>query len=208
MQDEVGKLESDLAAEIQKIETALKRKEETPKIRKLKREIEAKQKKLSNTQTAQTELAEMDFTKSKPFFLWKLQFSEIFREKGGFDIVIANPPYVRQEEIKHFKPALKRSFQTYSGTADLLVYFYEEGWRLLKEKGVLTFITSNKYFRSAYGKKLRGFLSEHSSINQIIDFGDASVFDATAYASIISLNRSLPNGNNTQVWTLKQDESF
>ena len=107
----------------------------------------------------------------------------------GFDVVIANPPYVRQEEIKEFKPAFAEVYSCYKGTADLLVYFYERGCCLLKEGGVLTYITSNKYFRAGYGEKLRGYLASTMRIHQLIDFGDAPVFDATAYPSIIVMSK-------------------
>ncbi|NLE00121.1 MAG: N-6 DNA methylase, partial [Fibrobacter sp.] len=121
----------------------------------------------------------------RPFFLWHLFFQDVF-EKGGFDIVIANPPYVRQESIKELKPLLENEgFDCFTGTADLFVYFYEKAVKLLKKKGILTFITSNKYYRSGYGKKLRKYLAENLRIKQMIDFGDAPVFEAIAYASII-----------------------
>ncbi len=204
----IAKDEILLAEEIAHVKAALKGEIETTKIRKFNKSLEANRNELKNINETRAELNQMDFAKAKPFFLWKLNFSKLFRDKEGFDIVIANPPYVRHEEIKHLKPALERSFSTFTGTADLFVYFYEQGFRLLRENGVLTFITSNKYFRAGYGEKLRGLLSQKAKIEQIIDFGDASVFDATAYASIILLNQTLPNGNETKVWTLTQDESF
>jgi type I restriction-modification system DNA methylase subunit len=129
-------------------------------------------------------LHELEEKPERPFFLWQLYFQDVF-EKGGFDIVIANPPYVRQETIKELKPALEADYSCYTGTADLFVYFYEKSVKLLKDNGVLTFITSNKYYRSGYGEKLREFLAKKLRIVQMIDFGDAPVFDAIAYASII-----------------------
>ncbi|WP_210407334.1 Eco57I restriction-modification methylase domain-containing protein, partial [Hydrocoleum sp. CS-953] len=103
----------------------------------------------------------------------------------SFDICIGNPPYVRQEKIKELKPILKQQYDCYTGVADLYVYFFEQAVRLLKEKGVLTYITSNKYFRSGYGQKLRDFLVKKTQLKQLIDFGDAPVFKAIAYPSII-----------------------
>src|SRR5439155_17977088 len=138
----------------------------------------------------------------KDYFLWKLHFFEVFQAKGGFDIVIANPPYVRQEEIKELKPALQRSYQAYVGTADLYVYFYECALRLLKAQGTMAFITSNKYFRAAYGEKLRRMLAEETGIKQIIDFGDAPVFEATAYACVVILQRQATNGKGVRVRSL------
>ena len=121
----------------------------------------------------------------RPFFLWHLWFREIFAA-GGFDIVIANPPYVRQEAIKDQKPALKAEpYECFNGVADLLVYFYERAVKLLCPGGVLSFITSNKYYRAGYGEGLRAFLTRELTLHRLIDFGDAPVFDAIAYASIL-----------------------
>ncbi|MFM6267344.1 MAG: Eco57I restriction-modification methylase domain-containing protein, partial [Dolichospermum sp.] len=103
----------------------------------------------------------------------------------AFDICIGNPPYVRQEKIKELKPILKQQYSCFTGVADLYVYFFEQAIKLLKEKGILTYITSNKYFRSGYGEKLREFLVKKTQLRQLIDFGDAPVFTAIAYPSII-----------------------
>lgn len=106
--------------------------------------------------------------------------------RQGFDIVIGNPPYVRQEAIKDDKPALKPHYpHSYSGTADLYVYFYERSFQLLKPGGCLSFITSNKWFRARYGQDLRQYMATHTVLRQIIDFGDEAVFDALAYPTIV-----------------------
>ena len=114
----------------------------------------------------------------------------------GFDVVIGNPPYVRQEKIRHLKPALKNQYDCYTGTADLYVYFYERGFQMLRNNGVLTYISSNKYFRSAYGKKLRDFLARQATLSQLIDFGDAPVFTSIAYPSIITASKAHAQGNH------------
>ncbi|GAB4162838.1 MAG: hypothetical protein Fur005_21780 [Roseiflexaceae bacterium] len=116
----------------------------------------------------------------------------MFGRTDGFGIVIANPPYVRQELIKELKPKLA-GYATYSGTADLYVYFYERAVELLAPGGVLTFISSNKFFRAGYGQKLRRYLADTTTIHQIIDFGDAPIFTAIAYPSIIIAQKSSPN---------------
>ena len=113
----------------------------------------------------------------------------MFGIANGFDVVVGNPPYVRQEKIKELKPTLKDQYDCYTGTADLYVYFYECGFRMLRNNGVLTYISSNKYFRSAYGKKLRDFLARQSTLSQLIDFGDAPVFTSIAYPSIITTSK-------------------
>ncbi|WP_319524059.1 Eco57I restriction-modification methylase domain-containing protein [uncultured Desulfosarcina sp.] len=116
----------------------------------------------------------------------------MFGEKDGFDIVIGNPPYVRQEKIKQLKPKLKAQYPRFTSTADLYVYFFDQSLELLKLGGVLCFITSNKYFRAAYGKKLRGHLSRFTRIRQVIDFGDAPVFTSIAYPCIIITEKDFP----------------
>jgi adenine-specific DNA-methyltransferase len=145
----------------------------------------------------------------KPFFLWRLQFGEVFQQHGGFDVVIANPPYVRQEEIKEFKEALKRVFECYTGTADLFVYFYERAVKLLRSGGALAFITSNKYYRAGYGEKLRDFLARELTLQQLIDFGDAPVFEAIAYASILTGTRNVPTKDAAALgYTWEKDVAF
>lgn len=108
-----------------------------------------------------------------------------------FDIVIGNPPYVRQEEIKKLKPLLKDEYkyECYTGTADLYVYFYERSVKLLKPQGVLSFITSNKWYRTKYGENLRLFMATHTRLKNIIDFGDEAVFTAIAYPTIVIATR-------------------
>jgi hypothetical protein len=139
-------------------------------------------------------------------FDFKMYFSEIFHANEGFDIVIANPPYIRQEQIKESKPALKERFDCFEGTADIFVYFYERGLQILRDKGILTYITSNKYFRAGYGQKLRLYLGGRCTIHQIIDFGDAPVFEAIAYPSIIVLRKQPANGNSIKVLTWNPDD--
>jgi len=118
-------------------------------------------------------------------FDFKIFFSEVFRARGGFDVVIANPPYVRHETISEMAPILRQRFAVAASRADLLIFFYEEGVNLLRPGGVITLITSNKFHRAAYGAKLRPFLTEKLRIKVLIDFGDAPVFEAIAYASIL-----------------------
>jgi Eco57I restriction-modification methylase/TaqI-like C-terminal specificity domain len=115
-----------------------------------------------------------------------LLFQDVF-ENGGFDIVIANPPYVRHELIKEQKPLLEaEGYDTYTGTSDLFVYFYECAIELLKPNGVLTFITSNKFYRAGYGEPLRVHLGKKLTLHTLIDFRDAPVFNGViAYASIL-----------------------
>jgi|GEM_PF-54932 len=145
-----------------------------------------------------TRLNALQHQAERPFFLWHLLFQDVF-ENGGFDIVIANPPYVRQELIKEQKPLIQaEGYTTFTGTADLLVYFYERAIQLLKPKGVLTFITSNKFYRAGYGEKLRRHLAENLTLHTLIDFRDAPVFNGViAYASILIGQKERAPANHT-----------
>lgn len=108
-----------------------------------------------------------------------------------FDIVIGNPPYVRHEDIKKLTPVLKNEYQYECGSsrADLYVFFYERSVKLLKPQGVLSFITSNKWYRAKYGEGLRQFMAAHTRLKSIIDFGDEAVFTAIAYPTIVIATR-------------------
>jgi len=110
-------------------------------------------------------------------FDFRVYFSEVMINREGFDIVIANPPYVRQEEIS-YKLALQKEFTIFNSVSDLYTYFYERGLRLLKNSGTLTFITSSKFLRARYGIFLRKYLKANTTIKSIINFGDQHVFDA------------------------------
>ncbi|HEY76316.1 MAG TPA: type II restriction endonuclease [Thermoflexia bacterium] len=128
-----------------------------------------------------------------PFFLYRLHFYEVFRDKGGFDIVLANPPYVRMEHIKEQKAEFRRAYpQVYDGRADLYVYFYARGLDLLRPGGVLAYISSNKFMRARYGAGLRRFLTEETTLEEVIDFGDLPVFDATAYPCLVVTRKRKP----------------
>jgi type I restriction-modification system DNA methylase subunit len=125
-------------------------------------------------------------TNNDEHFDYEIYFSEIFHKKRGFDVVIANPPYVRHEAIKEFKPELKKTFGAfYCGTADLYTYFYKRGLEILKPGGHLCFIAPNKFMRAGYGNNTRVLLTSEATPKIVIDFGDLPIFDATTYPSIL-----------------------
>jgi hypothetical protein len=133
-----------------------------------------------------------DQNAAAPFFDQEWMFGLSSR----FDLVIGNPPYVRQEAIKDQKPALQTYYSgtksapgAYAGTADLFVYFIQRGIELLNPGGAFAYITSNKWYRAKYGTNLRGWLNRQTELKRIVDFGDAEVFDAIAYPTIIIATR-------------------
>lgn len=140
----------------------------------------------------------------KPSFIWQVDFGEIFFSRNGFDVVIANPPYIRQEQIRGLKPNLEKLLpQVYSGTADLYVYFYAQALDLLRKGGVMTFISPNKFMRTKYGEKLRAYLRNQTIIRTLIDFGDLPIFDATTYPLIVIIKKP-----NAQVGKPNNDIRF
>ncbi|EJD2551168.1 Eco57I restriction-modification methylase domain-containing protein [Campylobacter jejuni] len=126
-------------------------------------------------------------------FEWRFEFPEILDDDGnfkGFDLIIGNPPYIRQEELKELKPHLAKNYEVYKGTSDIYTYFYELGFNVLKENGILSFITSNKYTRAGYGEALREFLLKNTCILKYIDLNGIKVFDsATVDTSILSFEK-------------------
>jgi len=129
-------------------------------------------------------------------FDMQIYFSEVFHSNKGFDVVIGNPPYVRQERITEYKQDFRILFpDVYAGTADLYVYFFAQGLRILREDGVLTFISPNKFLRAGYGENLRKYLSEQTSLEILIDFGDLQVFDATTYPFISVIRKHKPDSD-------------
>jgi hypothetical protein len=111
------------------------------------------------------------------FFCWNIIFNKIFKRYGGFDIILANPPYIRQEEIVKYKYRLENKYSIYNSTSDLYTYFFELAKNLLNKNGTGIFITSNKWMRAKYGKKLRILFKEKLSITEIMNFGDNHVFE-------------------------------
>jgi hypothetical protein len=127
-------------------------------------------------------------------FDWEAEYPEVF-SRGGFDVVIGNPPYVRQESLGEFKGYFQKHFQVYQGTADLYAYFMERGVSLLKDEGIFSYIVANKWMRANYGLPLRRWLKEQC-IEAIIDFGDLPVFlGATTYPCIIRIVRRPPQAS-------------
>jgi very-short-patch-repair endonuclease len=131
-------------------------------------------------------------------FEWRFEFPEVLNQEGdfvGFDVVIGNPPYIRQEEFSDLKPYLQSRFQTFAGTADLYVYFVELSMNLVKDSGNFVFIIPNKWMRAGYGKALRKYVKGFL-IHELLDFGDLQVFEeATTYPLIIALSKNLSSKN-------------
>ncbi len=128
---------------------------------------------------------------------WRFEFPEVLDDEGdflGFDCIIGNPPYIRQEQIKDIKPLLEKQYQDfYNSTADIYTYFFALAFNLLKEKGFNAFITSNKYARAKYGAKLRELLLKKTTIVSYMELNALKVFEsATVDTSIMSFIKQTP----------------
>ncbi|MCQ2864381.1 class I SAM-dependent DNA methyltransferase [Helicobacter pylori] len=130
-------------------------------------------------------------------FEWRFEFPEVLDDEGdflGFDCIIGNPPYIRQEHIKDLKPLLQKQYQDfYNSTADIYTYFFALAYHLLKEKGFNAFITSNKYARAKYGTKLRELLLKKTTLVSYMELNALKVFEnATVDTSIIHFIKQPP----------------
>jgi len=137
-------------------------------------------------------------------FNWQTEFPKIF-DKGGFDVIIGNPPYVSLEKIKETSEALeKQKYFTFNKRGDLYCVFVEKGFDILKNNGIISYIMPNKWLQAGYGKNLREFFLRYNLI-QLIDFGDMQIFEgATTYPSIFISKKSAPK-KLIKISTLNKD---
>ncbi|HFD87355.1 MAG TPA: class I SAM-dependent DNA methyltransferase, partial [Gammaproteobacteria bacterium] len=183
------------------------------KIEKLKEQFfhETNQKKKASLKAQIDNEIQQRFKDSEKVFGWqvdfdfRLFFSEVWHEKGGFDVVIGNPPYVQIQNFRN-NPIQKnwerQKYESFSKRGDIYCLFYEKGHRLLRNRGVLSFITSNKWMRAGYGEKLRRFFLNHVAIDELIDFGDSPIFsEATTYTNIM-LFENAKKDVEPRVWDL------
>lgn len=141
------------------------------------------------------ELAKHRRDNRKSYFLWKLHFVEVFQAKGGFDVVIGNPPYIRIQEIQANAPAMATYFkQKYAaagkGNYDIYVIFIERGLNLLNQTGFLSYIQPHKFFNAQYGAPLRKLIADGQHLSHVVHFGDQQIFAAaTTYTCLLFLSR-------------------
>ncbi len=152
------------------------------------------------------------------FFHWELEFPEVFFDRhgesrgdqSGFDAVIGNPPYVRQERLKVFKPYYEAKYSNvYTSTADLFVLFFACGIDLLQCGGRLSFISSNSWLRASYAERLRAYLRTNVTIETLVNLGDNRVFlSAPDTYPVISVLRKAdpPADHSANVAIFARDE--
>ncbi len=141
-------------------------------------------------------------------FNWQKEFPQVF-QKGGFDVVIGNPPYVRQELFKDIKPFLELNYKCYNSVADLYTYFIEKGIKILKKDGYFSFILPNKFLKATYGKEIRNTIKNNISVKTIFDFDDYPVFaDATTYPLIFVFTKQKHDSTFTYSEINKKTREF
>jgi hypothetical protein len=138
------------------------------------------------------------------FFHWELEFPEVFFDRfgrplegrigaprSGFDVVIGNPPYVRQEQLTPFKPYLQSRYAAFHGVADLYLYFFEQGLKLTRAEGRMAYISSGTFARANFATEFRKMLPTLAQLETLIDFGENQPFDGAEMVrpSIVLLRR-------------------
>lgn len=142
---------------------------------------------LGGTPSTLAHIEQLDSSANSEFFLWHTWFKNVF-EKGGFDVVIGNPPYLRIQGIRESNPKfadyLSKHYESATGSFDLYVTFAERGLGLINQKGVVNYIMPTKWTNSAFGKGLRRLVSKTKSASKIINFGAYQVFNASTYTGL------------------------
>lgn len=199
--------ENRLLIEIAGLEETLKRhKEFLRKSDKTEKEIEKRKKQLEQKGEARKKLLAFEHTEERPYFLWHLFFMDVF-EKGGFDVVIGNPPYRQIQTMDDFEKEMLQSvnFVTFSATGDIYCLFYEKGFELVKREGVLTYITSNSWMKTKYGKSLRKFFNEQTYPLKLLNFEDTQIFPAATVEVNILAAKKMKRNNPLSAVTIGSD---
>jgi type I restriction-modification system DNA methylase subunit len=129
-------------------------------------------------------------------FSWEKEFPEVF-VRGGFDVIIGNPPYVRVQSLKehYFEQTIyyEKEFLSATSKYDLYVLFMEKSYKLINQKGIISFILPHKFIVADFGSGIRTFLTKHHAVESLIHFGSKIVFgDAATYTCIINLKKQNP----------------
>ena len=145
-----------------------------------------------------------DQNASSPFF----DMEWMFGVEDGFDIVIGNPPYIQLQKDggKLAKMYENQGYQTFARTGDIYSLFYEKGYQILKPKGILAYITSNKWMRAGYGEATRSFFAEKTNPLQLIDFAGIKVFESATVDTNILIFAKENNTFSTRACVVKDKE--
>ena len=130
-------------------------------------------------------------------FNWEKEFPQIFA-KGGFDVIIGNPPYISHDRIDN-KNFLKDNFISYSAFGDLYIFFYELAHKILNSNGISSLITSNSFLKAEYGKPLRHYFKEYSNIEQVINIENTQIFSDAIVNTVILTFKKTKTGDSALV---------
>jgi methylase of polypeptide subunit release factors len=141
-------------------------------------------------------------------FHYILEFSRVFNtaQEIGFDIIIGNPPYIRQEQLNYliegfdYKNLLSKIFEHYTSTFDLSMYFILRSLKLLKCGGFHSFIITNKWLRAKYGSIIRKLIKKQTNIRKIIDLSDLDIFKGITIDTMIYIIQKIPLGIDNEFY--------
>ena len=158
------------------------------------------------------DFSNINLSANSHFFLWHTYFGNVFNQvnktDNGFDIVIGNPPYIQLQKDggKLAKMYENQGYQTFARTGDIYSLFYEKGYQILKPKGILVYITSNKWMRAGYGEATRSFFAGKTNPLQLIDFAGIKVFESAAVDANILIFAKENNTFSTRACIVKDKE--
>lgn len=162
-------------------------------------------KQLEELDAVEDKLVTLQKSDDKPYFLWHLWFKDVF-DKGGFDIIIGNPPYIQLQRIIEESYILQEaSFETFTKTGDIYCLFYEKGNALLKRNGCLCYITSNSWMKAKYGETLRNYFAQNTTPLKIINFEDSKIFQTAVVETNIILFKKGTTSESTEAVVVKSD---
>ena len=141
-------------------------------------------------------------------FEWRFEFPEVLDDEGnfiGFDVIIGNPPYIQLQKMGSDSDALEKAgYKTYTKSGDIYSLFYEQGFNVLRDNGLLMYITSNKWMRANYGESLRKFFVEKTNPLLLIDFSGNQIFDTATVDTNILMFAKQKNEFKTLACMIKE----
>lgn len=145
------------------------------------------------------ELSKIKTKRIKPYFIWKLFYGKVFIEKGGFDIILGNPPYIDSEEmtkkLAEEREICKKLYSCTKGNWDIFIPFIELGYNLLKENGIISYIVPNKLIGAKYSKDIKEYMMNYR-ISLLRDYSEVEVFKSADVYPIIFIGQKSKKSKN------------
>ena len=134
---------------------------------------------------------------------WRVEFAEVFAQRQGFDIAVANPPYVNMVTMDRtasdYRETLRAHFTTARGGFDVFVPFVERGLQILSRTGLYAYITPNKLLAAEYAKTLRDYVLSNANLLSVTDLSQVSIFEAAVYPVVTVVSKNSRSQENTTV---------